>query len=140
MEQIILISTFVKNFTIPLLVGSKVFFSVIVAPTTFKNLDEQNARKFIRSIFPKLYLWCFFISLIVSFSLLSLNIFHAFLFFIVSSGYYYSREFLMKKINFVSDNSAEKVSDNTQFKKLHNLSVIIFISQLILMISIYFIS
>ena len=112
MEQIINFSILIKDFLIPILIGSKIFFSLIVAPNTFQSLNEQNARKFIRTIFPKLYLWCLAISLIITFSLLSLNIFHSFIFFLITTGYFYSREFLMIKINKVSDIIKKKDEPN----------------------------
>ena len=140
MEQIIKFSILIKDFLIPILIGSKIFFSLIVAPNTFQVLNEQNARKFIRTIFPKLYMWCLIISLLVTFSLLSINLFHAFIFFLVTTGYFYSREFLMVKINKVSDVVKKKEVHKKQFLRLHNLSVLIFITQLIAMIILFFIT
>ena len=140
MEQIINFSILIKDFLIPILIGSKIFFSLIVAPNTFQSLNEQNARKFIRTIFPKLYLWCLAVSLIITFSLLSLNIFHSFIFFLITTGYFYSREFLMIKINKVSDIIKKKDIHKKQFSNLHNFSVLIFVTQLIAMIVIFFLS
>ena len=140
MEQIINFSILIKDFLIPILIGSKIFFSLIVAPNTFQSLNEQNARKFIRTIFPKLYLWCLAVSLIITFSLLSLNIFHSFVFFLITTGYFYSREFLMIKINKVSDIIKKKDIHKKQFSNLHNFSVLIFVTQLIAMIVIFFLS
>ena len=140
MEQIINFSILIKDFLIPILIGSKIFFSLIVAPNTFQSLNEQNARKFIRSIFPKLYLWCLAVSLIITFSLLSLNIFHSFVFFLIATGYFYSREFLMIKINKVSDIIKKKDVHKKQFSNLHNFSVLIFVTQLIAMVVIFFLS
>lgn len=140
MEQITNFSILIKDFLIPILIGSKIFFSLIVAPNTFQSLNEQNARKFIRSIFPKLYLWCLAVSLIITFSLLSLNIFHSFVFFLIATGYFYSREFLMIKINKVSDIIKKKDIHKKQFSNLHNFSVLIFVTQLIAMVVIFFLS
>ena len=140
MEQLIKFSILIKDFLIPTLIGSKIFFSLIVAPNTFQTLNEQSARKFIRTIFPKLYIWCLIISLIITFSLLSVNLFHSFIFFLIATGYFYSREFLMVRINKVSDISKKKEVHKKQFSRLHNLSVLIFITQLIAMIVIFFIS
>ena len=113
MEQIIKYSILIKDFLIPILIGSKIFFSLVVAPNTFQTLNEQNARKFIRTIFPKLYIWCLIISLVITFSLLSVNLFHSFIFFLIATGYFYSREFLMVKINKVSDVSKKRNSQKT---------------------------
>ena len=68
---------FVKFF-IPFLLGSLIFFSALVAPNVFKSLDEQNARLFIRSIFPKLYLYSGILSLLISLVLLFINGFLSF--------------------------------------------------------------
>ena len=43
------------KFLIPFILGGLVFFSALVAPSVFKNLDEKNARLFLRGIFPKIY-------------------------------------------------------------------------------------
>ena len=122
---------FVK-FLIPFLLGSLIFFSTLVAPNVFKSLDEKNARLFIRSIFPKLYLYSGILSLLSSFCLFFINIFLSFIFFMITLGYLYSRQFLMVKINEASDQKNEK-----EFKKLHKFSVLIFVIQILLMILIF---
>ncbi len=122
---------FVK-FLIPFLLGSLIFFSALVAPNVFKSLDEKNARLFIRSIFPKLYLYSGVLSLSISLALLFINSFLSFIFFMITLGYFYSRQFLMVKINNASDQKNEK-----EFKKLHRFSVLIFITQILLMILIF---
>tara|TARA_B100001559_G_scaffold318525_1_gene325869 strand:+ start:176 stop:340 length:165 start_codon:yes stop_codon:yes gene_type:complete len=50
----------------------------------------------------------------------------------ITLGYFYSRQFLMVKINNASDQKNEK-----EFKKLHRFSVLIFITQTLLMILIF---
>ena len=120
-------------FLIPFLIGSLVFFSSIVAPNTFINLDEKNARKFIRTLFPKIYTYAAILSLLISIFLLKVETFYSFIFFVISLGYIYSKFFLMKKINDASD-----MKDDNKFKILHRFSVIIFILQLILMGFIYY--
>ena len=140
MEQFIYISNPIHQLLIPVLIGSKMFFSLVVAPNTFINLNETNARIFIRSIFPKLYLWCLILSLLISIALIFSNPTFSFIFFLISIGYLYSRQFLMQRINEVSDKKKKKEHDKKTFKRLHNLSVSIFIIQLILMTIIYFLS
>ena len=120
-------------FLIPFLIGSLVFFSSIVAPNTFINLDEKSARKFIRTLFPKIYTYAAILSLLISIFLLKVEVFYSFIFFVISLGYIYSKFFLMKKINDASD-----MKDDNKFKILHRFSVIIFILQLILMGFIYY--
>ena len=120
-------------FLIPFLIGSLVFFSSIVAPNTFINLDEKSARKLIRTLFPKIYTYAAILSLLISIFLLKVETFYSFIFFVISLGYIYSKFFLMKKINDASD-----MKDDNKFKILHRFSVIIFILQLILMGFIYY--
>tara|TARA_B100001115_G_C15674103_1_gene325633 strand:- start:159 stop:581 length:423 start_codon:yes stop_codon:yes gene_type:complete len=132
MAQNISISLFLVNFLIPFLFGSLVFFSAIVAPNTFINLSQKNARSFIRAIFPKIYLWAGIISSLITIFLFQLNVTYSFLFFIITIGYFFSREYLMKLINKASDQKKTK-----RFKSLHRVSVTIFISQLGLMLYIF---
>ena len=133
-------SIFLKDFVlflIPFLLGSLIFFSIIVAPNTFSSLDKTSARKFIRSIFPKIYLWGIIVSLIIFIILIILkDYFYALLFFLIFLGYFYSRNFLIKKINRASDRKTKK-SEN-EFRFLHKLSVSIFGLQIIIMIFVYF--
>ena len=95
-------------FLIPFLIGGLVFFSSIVAPNTFMSLDEKNARKFIRTLFPKIYTYAAILSLLIAILLLKFDIFYSFIFFVISLGYLYSKYFLMKKINNASDSNDEK--------------------------------
>ena len=120
-------------FLIPFLIGGLVFFSSIVAPNTFMSLDEENARKFIRTLFPKIYTYAAILSLLIAILLLKFDIFYSFIFFVISLGYLYSKYFLMKKINNASDSNDEK-----KFKVLHRFSVIIFILQIFLMGFVYY--
>ncbi len=137
MTGFINISLNVVNFLLPFLIGSLIFFSIIVAPNTFLNLDQKNARKFIRSIFPKLYLWAFLISLIASLLIAFYKVSFGLTIFIVSLGFLFSRQFLVKWINRVSDIKSKSKKEKTQFERLHSLSVFIFIIQIITLILIY---
>ena len=120
------------KFFIPFLLGGLIFFSALVAPSVFQNLDEKNARLFLRGIFPKLYLYSGTLSIIISSILFFINYHLSFIFFIITIGYFYSRQFLMIRINEASDQKNQK-----EFKKLHRFSVLIFITQIILMILIF---
>ena len=39
-------------------VGSMLLFGAVVAPIVFGTLDETNAGKFLRALFPRFYLFC----------------------------------------------------------------------------------
>ena len=131
MPEYLLILT---KFLIPFLLGGLIFFSMLVAPNVFSSLDEKNAKVFLRGIFPKLYLYAGVLSLFVSLILFFINNYLSFIFFIITIGYFYSRQFLMLKINEASDQKNQK-----EFKKLHRFSVLIFIVQILLMILIFII-
>lgn len=139
MENFLLLSNHVIKFLLPFLIGSLIFFSAIIAPNTFLVLDDKNARKFIRSIFPKLYLWSLVICLILTFMMFFNNKFYGFVLLIVSFGFFFSRQYLTKWINNVSDLKNKKEIDEKRFKKLHKLSVFIFLSQIVCMLTVFFI-
>ena len=120
------------KFFIPFLLGGLFFFAALVAPNVFKSLDEKNSRLFLRGIFPKLYLYSGILSLFISLNLFFINNFLSFVFFIITLGYFYSRQYLMIRINKASDQKNQK-----EFKKLHRFSVLIFITQILLMILIF---
>ena len=120
------------KFFIPFLLGGLFFFAALVAPNVFKSLDEKNSRLFLRGIFPKLYLYSGILSLFISLNLFFINNFLSFVFFIITLGYFYSRQYLMIRINKASDQKNQK-----EFKKLHRFSVLIFNTQMLLMILIF---
>lgn len=139
MENYLLISNHVIKFFLPFLIGSLIFFSAIIAPNTFLVLDDKNARKFIRSIFPKLYLWSLVICLILTLLMFFNNKFYGFVLLIVSFGFFFSRQYLTKWINNVSDLKNKKEIDEKRFKKLHKLSVFIFLSQIVCLLTVFFV-
>ena len=126
------------NFLIPFLVGSLIFFSTVVAPNVFISLDQKSARKFIRSIFPKLYLYAFFISTTIALLIIYHEKIYSVIFLIVSFGFLFSKIFLVKWINDVSDVKQKTSQQIKKFKILHSLSVLIFITQIVCMTIVYF--
>ena len=126
------ITSFISQFFIPFLAGGLVFFAIVIAPTIFQSLDEKTARTFLRKIFPKLYFFSGVLSLLISITLFFSDIFLSFTFLIITLGYLYSRQFLMVKINNAADAKRDK-----EFKKLHTFSVLIFVTQLILMVIVF---
>ena len=126
------------NFLIPFLVGSLIFFSIVVAPNVFISLDQKSARKFIRSIFPKLYLYSFFISITIALLVIYHETIYSLIFLMVSFGFLFSKIFLVKWINDVSDVKQKTSQQIKKFKILHSLSVLIFITQIVCMTIVYF--
>ena len=118
-----------------IVLGIMLFFSFVVAPITFKSLNEDNARIFIRKIFPYYYnvnlTICFLATLCFIFiSSYSLNFY---LILCVTILFCISSFILMPLINNFRDKKDEK-----KFKYLHFMSVVINFVQIVLLILIIF--
>ena len=114
-----------------IILGAMIFFSFVVAPTTFKLLDEENSRKFIRGIFPFYYLLNLILSIVASvLFFLNQNLSIDFL-LMLSVGVLFaiSQFILMPMINKFRDNNEDK-----KFKISHFISVIINFIQLIFLV------
>ena len=122
-----MLGQFALNLT-AIILGAMIFFSFVVAPITFKLLDEENSRKFIRGIFPFYYLLNLILSLVACILFfLNQNLSIDFL-LMVSIGVLFaiSNFILMPMINKYRDNNEDK-----KFKISHFVSVIINFIQLI---------
>ena len=118
-----------------IVLGIMLFFSFVIAPITFKSLNEENARVFIRKIFPYYYnvnlTLCFIATLFFVFvETYSLNVY-----LILSTTILFgiSSFVLMPLINKFRDNQQDR-----KFKYLHMTSVIINFIQIIFLILIIF--
>ena len=114
-----------------IILGIMFFFSFIVAPVTFSSLDEENARIFIRKIFPYYYIVNLIISLIVLLCLIYLGIYNLkfYLILLITILFAFSNFILMPLINKFRDSQEDK-----KFKYSHFLSVIINFVQMIFLI------
>ena len=112
-----------------------IFFSFVIAPVTFTTLDEENARKFIRRIFPFYYNVNLALSLIVTLIFVILKSYNLnfYLILTVAILFFLSNFTLMPLINKFRDEKKDK-----QFKYSHFLSVIINFIQILLLIIILF--
>ena len=113
------------------ILGIMFFFSFVVAPVTFTTLSEENARLYIRKIFPYYYN----VNLIISFVILSNYIFldsfnlNFYLILSITILFAFSNFILMPLINKYRDKK-----ENKKFKYSHFISVIINFVQMILLI------
>ena len=118
---------------IAVLLGIMLFFSFIVAPSTFRFLNEEYAKKFIRGIFPLYYLVNLGISVIALLMISYLGNFN-FKFYLILSVcilFFISNFLLMPLINKFKDNGKER-----NFKISHFVSVLINLVQMIFLIMI----
>ncbi len=114
-----------------MILGIMLFFSFVIAPVVFTTLDEENARKFIRRIFPFYYnvnLGISFIVLIIFFFLSKLGI-DLYLILAITILFAISNYLLMPLINKYRDQKEDK-----KFKYSHLISVVINFVQMICLV------
>ena len=114
-----------------MILGIMLFFSFVIAPIVFTTLDDNNARKFIRRIFPFYYNVNLGISLIVliAFILLSKIGVDFYLILAITVLFGISNYLLMPLINKYRDEKQDK-----KFKYSHFLSVLINFVQMICLV------
>ena len=105
-----------------MILGIMLFFSFVIAPVIFTTLDEENARKFIRRIFPFYYNVNLGISLIVVIIFLFLSKLGVDFYLILGIAILFaiSNYLLMPLINKYRDEKEDK-----KFKYSHFISVFI---------------
>ena len=130
------------NILLAALIGSMIFFMAVVSPSVFATLSTNASSKFLRTIFPRMFLFGFiitFLSLILSY--ISGNILNSILLVIVAVSFIINRNYLTPKINNFRDKELEgdeKASSN--FKYMHLLSVLLFVLNFIILVSIVIIN
>ena len=111
-----------------MILGIMLFFSFVIAPVVFSTLDENNARKFIRRIFPFYYnvnLGISFVVLITFIFLSKIGV-DFYLMLAITLLFATSNYLLMPLINKYRDEKQDK-----KFKYSHFLSVLINFVQMI---------
>lgn len=102
-----------------IIVGMIILQSTIIAPTIFTTLEQDNAGKLIRNIFPKLFKFIGLLSLIMVINS-----------FVVETSPFlkiiYFATFLLMTINFLiipATNKSRDEGNDKKFKLLHTVSV-----------------
>ena len=114
-----------------MILGIMLFFSFVIAPVIFTTLDDENARKFIRRIFPFYYNVNLVISSVVLLTFFFLSKFgiEFILILTITILFAISNYYLMPLINKYRD---EK--QNKKFKYSHFISVVINFIQMIFLV------
>ena len=118
-------------YLIAMILGIMLFFSFVIAPVVFTTLDEDNARKFIRRIFPFYYN----VNLAISFVILLIFLFLSklgvdfYLILLITILFAISNYLLMPLINKYRDEKQDK-----KFKYSHFISVVINFVQMICLV------
>ena len=123
-----------------MILGFMIFFPIVVAPSVFKNFNEKQSSLFLRSFFPKYYLFGIITSLIGIFiSALEKDFIIIFSLSIIFLGFVFSRQYLTPLINKAKDEiTKSNDSSKVKFERLHRFSVIINILQIFICIIILF--
>ena len=114
-----------------MILGIMLFFSFVIAPVVFTTLDEDNARKFIRKIFPFYYnvnLGLSSIVLLIFLFLSKLGI-DFYLILLITLLFATSNYLLMPLINKYRDEKQDK-----KFKYSHFISVVINFVQMLFLV------
>ena len=114
-----------------MILGIMLFFSFVIAPVVFTTLDEDNAREFIRRLFPFYYNVNLGISLIVLLTFIFLNKlgFDFYLILAICVLFATSNYLLMPLINKYRDEKQDK-----KFKYSHFISVLVNFVQMIFLV------
>ena len=124
------------NFLLTILIGSMIFFMAVVSPSVFATLSTNASSKFLRTIFPRMFLFGFIISVIaLIFSVLSSDLFNSIVLVIISLSFLINRNYLTPLINKFRDQELEGDSKAAKnFKIIHLLSVLLFVINFTLLI------
>ena len=119
-----------------ILLGSMLFFVIIVSPTVFSSLSSDQASKFLRIIFPRLFLFGLVISLVTSLGYYISSLYIEMILALVSLILFFlNRNLLTPMINYYRDKEIEgDIKSKKYFKLLHLLSVLFFVINSIILV------
>lgn len=110
-----------------MLFGGMTFFSVGFAPVLFKQLPMDKVRPLLRGTFPYYYLAVIGMSAVATASAIVVSGRATIVLSVILISTMYARQILMSQINAATDRD-----DKTMFKRLHGLSVVIQLVQIVL--------
>ena len=128
--------TSISNYYLPVLngalIGFMLFFVIVVSPVIFKTLSQEDAARFLRAIFPRLFLVGLFTSLVmVGLSLAGKKQDLTLISTVIAAGFAVNCFVLTPNINKMRDAVlAGDAQKKRNFKILHLLSVAIFVVQI----------
>ena len=119
-----------------ILLGAMLFFVIIVSPTVFTALSSDQASKFLRIIFPRLFLFGLILSLVTALGYYISSLYIETILALVSSILFFlNRNLLTPMINYHRDKEIEgDIKSKKYFKLLHLLSVLFFVMSAIILV------
>jgi len=119
------------KFVLTLLLGGMVFFAAVMTPLIFAKLPAKTAGGFIRAVFPVYYAYTGALMVVAALFITALPA-AAFAMLVSASLTFWSRQWLMPKINHLSDRAQSgDRSAGRGFDLAHRASVMINLLQLI---------
>ena len=101
-------TVFITNILIAFLIGSMIFFSAVVSPSVFASLNSKGSSKFLRTIFPRMFLFGFLISLIgIILTFISSDFYNSIILAIIALSFIINRNYLTPLINKFRDQELE---------------------------------
>ena len=119
-----------------------IFFTTVVSPSVFASLNNNGSSKFLRTIFPRMFLFGFLISLIgIILTFFSSDFYNSIILSIIALSFIINRNYLTPMINNFRDQELEgnKVAAK-KFKVMHLFSVLLFVINFFLLILIILIN
>ena len=113
-----------------------IFFSAVVSPSVFASLNSKGSSKFLRTIFPRMFLFGFLISFIgILLTIASSSFYNSIILGVVALSFIINRNYLTPMINNFRDQELEgnKVAAK-KFKVMHLFSVLLFVINFFLLI------
>ena len=113
-------------YALSLMLGGMVFFAAITTPVAFRRLEKEQARHYIRGVFPAYYLWVLATSAVAALALVPLAWRAAAVMAACAVAAVWMRQGVMLRIR-----AADEAGDVATFRKLHRLSVIVNLLQML---------
>jgi len=113
-----------------------IFFTTVVSPSVFASLNNNGSSKFLRTIFPRMFLFGFLISFIgILLTIASSSFYNSIILVVVALSFIINRNYLTPMINNFRDQELEgnKVAAK-KFKVMHLFSVLLFVINFFLLI------
>ena len=132
-----LIFEILGSYAVALMLGAMLFFSFLIAPLLFRVLEEQQAGRFVRALFPWYYLFILILAGAAFALLIGSAVIPAALVGIIGVGALVSRQVLMPRINLLKDRmNAGDGAAAAWFDRLHAATVWINALQLLLAVTV----
>ena len=113
-------------YALALMLGGMVFFAGVTTPVAFRRLGTEQARHYIRGVFPVYYLWVLASSAAAAIALAALGRWESVLMAASAAVTAWLRQGLLPRIR-----RADEAGDQARFRLLHRISVIVNLLQMI---------